>query len=71
MLALLAQGDTNADLATHLAMRERTVEGHVSRILTALEVTHRAQAALLARDAGSRARRTVRGGCRPSRSDAR
>lgn len=52
VLALLAQGDTNADIATRLAMRESTVKAHVSRILTALEVTNRVQAALVARDAG-------------------
>ncbi|MEU9448807.1 response regulator transcription factor [Streptomyces sp. NPDC048277] len=52
VLALLAQGDTNADIAARLAMRESTVKAHVSRILTALEVTNRVQAALLARDAG-------------------
>jgi DNA-binding NarL/FixJ family response regulator len=52
VLALLAQGDTNADIARHLIMRESTVKAHVSRILTALEVTNRVQAALLARDAG-------------------
>ncbi|MHB9860566.1 response regulator [Streptomyces sp. YIM S03343] len=52
VLTLLAQGDTNADIATRLAMRESTVKAHVSRILAALEVTNRVQAALLARDAG-------------------
>ncbi|MGY4745694.1 response regulator [Streptomyces sp. ATMOS53] len=52
VLVLLAQGDANADIATHLAMRESTVKAHVSRILTALEVTNRVQAALVARDAG-------------------
>jgi DNA-binding NarL/FixJ family response regulator len=52
VLTLLAQGDTNADIATRLAMRESTVKAHVSRILTSLEVTNRVQAALLARDAG-------------------
>ncbi|MEV5985905.1 response regulator transcription factor [Streptomyces sp. NPDC052051] len=52
VLTLLAQGDTNADIATALGMRESTVKAHVSRILTALEVTNRVQAALLARDAG-------------------
>ena len=52
VLALLAQGDTNADIAARLVMRESTVKTHVSRILTALEVTNRVQAALLARDAG-------------------
>ncbi|WP_030935900.1 response regulator [Streptomyces sp. NRRL S-646] len=52
VLALLAHGDTNADIATRLAMRESTVKAHVSRILSALDVTNRVQAALLARDAG-------------------
>ncbi|MFI6157709.1 response regulator [Kitasatospora sp. NPDC051170] len=52
VLALLAQGETNADIATRLTMRESTVKAHVSRILTALGVTNRVQAALLARDAG-------------------
>ena len=52
VLTLLAQGDTNADIATTLGMRESTVKAHVSRILTALNVTNRVQAALLARDAG-------------------
>ena len=33
-------------------MRESTVKAHVSRILTALVVTNRVQAALVARDAG-------------------
>ncbi|MFC9063848.1 response regulator transcription factor [Streptomyces carpaticus] len=52
VLALLAQGETNADIATRLTMRESTVKAHVSRILAALEVSNRVQAALLARDAG-------------------
>ncbi|WP_416966732.1 response regulator [Streptomyces sp. 4F14] len=52
VLVLVARGDTNADIAARLTMRESTVKAHVSRILTALEVTNRVQAALLARDAG-------------------
>ncbi|MFF5402954.1 response regulator [Streptomyces misionensis] len=52
VLTLLAHGETNADIAARLAMRESTVKAHVSRILTALGVTNRVQAALLARDAG-------------------
>ncbi|MFD0019931.1 response regulator [Streptomyces sp. NPDC058382] len=52
VLALLAQGDTNADIAKTLGMQESTVKSHVSRILTALGVTNRVQAALLASDAG-------------------
>ncbi|MFC8290599.1 response regulator [Streptomyces sp. NPDC057242] len=52
VLALLAQGDTNADIAKHLGMQESTVKSHVSRILTTLVVTNRVQAAIVARDAG-------------------
>ncbi|WP_119287842.1 response regulator transcription factor [Streptomyces sp. YIM 130001] len=52
VLALLAEGDTNADIAKSLGMQESTVKSHVSRILTTLGVTNRVQAALLARDAG-------------------
>ncbi|MFF9363850.1 response regulator [Streptomyces griseoluteus] len=52
VLALVAQGDTNADIAKTLGMQESTVKSHVSRILTGLGVTNRVQAALLARDAG-------------------
>jgi DNA-binding NarL/FixJ family response regulator len=52
VLALLAEGATNADIAGGLGMRESTVKAHVSRILVSLGVTNRVQAALLARDAG-------------------
>jgi DNA-binding NarL/FixJ family response regulator len=52
VLALLAGGQTNADIATALGMRESTVKSHVSRILTALDVSNPVQAALVARDAG-------------------
>lgn len=52
VLVLLARGETNADIAVELGMRESTVKSHVSRILTALGVTNRVQAALVARDAG-------------------
>lgn len=52
VLALVAIGTTNADIADELGMRESTVKAHVSRILVALGVTNRVQAALLARDLG-------------------
>ncbi|GAA3390500.1 hypothetical protein GCM10020369_44680 [Cryptosporangium minutisporangium] len=52
VLTLLARGDTNADIAAGLHMRASTVKAHVSRVLTALDVTNRVRAALLARDAG-------------------
>ncbi|KAB7846364.1 response regulator [Streptomyces mobaraensis] len=52
VLALLAGGASNAGIAAALGMRESTVKAHVSRILAALEVGNRVQAALCARDAG-------------------
>ncbi|GAA0379466.1 response regulator transcription factor [Streptomyces blastmyceticus] len=52
VLVLLAGGASNAEIASGLGMRESTVKAHVSRILAALEVGNRVQAALFARDAG-------------------
>lgn len=52
VLKLLARGDTNAEIANALGMRESTVKAHVSRILNALGASNRVQVALLARDAG-------------------
>lgn len=52
VLALLGAGASNAEIAARLGMRESTVKAHVSRILAALEVGNRVQAALCARDAG-------------------
>lgn len=52
MLALIGRGATNAEVAVELGMREATVKAHVSRILEALHVNNRVQAALVARDAG-------------------
>jgi DNA-binding NarL/FixJ family response regulator len=52
VLARLARGDSNAEIAAVLGMRESTVKAHVSWILAALGAGNRVQAALLARDAG-------------------
>ncbi|MFF4160720.1 response regulator [Streptomyces sp. NPDC001678] len=52
VLELLADGASNAEIAAVLGMRESTVKAHVSRILAALEVGNRVQAALCVRDAG-------------------
>lgn len=51
VLARLAQGDSNAEIAAALGMRESTVKAHASRILNALGSGNRVQAALLTRDA--------------------
>lgn len=52
VLAQLAPGDSNAEIAAALGMRESTVKAHVSRILSTLGAGNRVQAALLARDMG-------------------
>lgn len=52
VLALLAQGATNAEVPARLVMGESTVKVHVSRILAALEVTNPVHAAHVARDVG-------------------
>lgn len=51
VLELVGRGDSNAEIAAALSMRVSTVKAHVSRILTALGVSNRVQAALVARDA--------------------
>ncbi|GAA3353396.1 response regulator transcription factor [Saccharopolyspora gregorii] len=48
VLGRLATGDGNAEIASALGMRESTVKAHVSRILAALDVGNRVQAALCA-----------------------
>jgi DNA-binding NarL/FixJ family response regulator len=51
VVALLAEGLSNADIGRHLHMSEATIKTYVSRILTKLGCANRVQAALLARDA--------------------
>ncbi len=48
----IAQGRTNAEIATDLAMSVPTVKAHITHILTKLQLTNRTQIALLAHDAG-------------------
>lgn len=48
ILALLAQGCSNRDIADRLMISERTARTHVSHILTKLQLSSRTQAALLA-----------------------
>ncbi|NCF65887.1 MAG: response regulator [Chloroflexi bacterium] len=48
VIKLVAKGLTNQQIATELAVSERTVSTHVSRILTKLQLENRTQAALYA-----------------------
>jgi DNA-binding NarL/FixJ family response regulator len=52
VLACIARGDTNAEIAEGLSISLKTVRNHVSNIFTKLQVVNRAQAAIKARDAG-------------------
>lgn len=48
VLALVADGLSNADIATRLYLSEGTVKGHVSRLMTRLHCANRTQLALRA-----------------------
>ena len=50
VLALLAEGSSNAQIARMLGLSLKTVQNYVSRILDKLQVADRTQAALRARD---------------------
>jgi DNA-binding NarL/FixJ family response regulator len=52
ILACIARGDTNSQIAEQLTISLKTVRNHVSSIFNKLQVTNRAQAAIRARDAG-------------------
>ncbi|HEX6798484.1 MAG TPA: response regulator transcription factor [Ktedonobacterales bacterium] len=52
ILALIAVGKTNAEIAGELVLSPKTVSNHVSNIFSKLQVVDRAQAALRARQAG-------------------
>lgn len=52
VLALVGEGLSNSQIATRLGLTEGTVKGHVSVILTRLDLTNRVQAAILAHEAG-------------------
>jgi DNA-binding NarL/FixJ family response regulator len=52
LLALLAQGLTNAAIAERLSLSPKTVRNHVSNIFSKLQVADRAAAIVRARDAG-------------------
>jgi DNA-binding NarL/FixJ family response regulator len=52
VLDLIAAGRSNTELAATLVLSPKTVRNHVSNIFAKLQVADRAQAIVLARDAG-------------------
>jgi two-component system, NarL family, response regulator len=52
VLQLLARGESNKEIATHLGITESTVKCHVSVILMRLQVADRTQAVLAALQRG-------------------
>lgn len=52
ILRRLAAGDSNARIARHLGVTEKTVRNQLTLVFTKIGVADRVQAALLARDAG-------------------
>lgn len=54
VLACLASGKSNAEIASHLHLGEKTVRNMLTRIFEKLHVTSRAQAIIVARDHGLR-----------------
>jgi DNA-binding NarL/FixJ family response regulator len=52
LVELIAQGRDNAQIAASLGLSEKTVRNHITSIFAKLEVENRAQAIVLARNAG-------------------
>jgi DNA-binding NarL/FixJ family response regulator len=58
ILTLIASGMDNTEIARQLQLSTKTVRNHVSNIFSKLQVAHRAQAIIVAREAGLGLRRT-------------
>lgn len=56
MLALVAAGHSNGEIAGRLCVSRATAKTHVSNIISKLEVSGRVQAAVVATEAGLGAR---------------
>src|SRR5262249_27989573 len=52
ILGLIAQGESNVEIAARLALSLKTVRNHVSNIFSKLQVADRVQAVIRAREAG-------------------
>ena len=52
ILGLMAQGDSNTEIADRLVLSPKTVRNHISIIFSKLQVADRAQSIIRARDAG-------------------
>jgi DNA-binding NarL/FixJ family response regulator len=52
VLALIAQGHNNAEIAERLVLSPKTVGNYISNIFSKLQVADRAQAIIRARNAG-------------------
>lgn len=52
MLQLLATGQSNSELASHLYVSEATIKTHVSNVLTKLGLRDRMQAVVFAYESG-------------------
>ena len=52
VLGRIAEGLENAEIARELGLSVKTVRNHASNIFAKLQVAHRAQAIILAREAG-------------------
>ena len=52
VLALIAQGVSNKEIAERLVISMKTVSNHITNIFSKLQVADRAQAIIRARDAG-------------------